>query len=462
MIFSSYEFLFVFLPIALFLLNLCRNRPSLFNFATTLLSLYFYARGEKYYVLILIISSLIDYYVGAKIEHSPTHQNKKKYLKLSIISNLLILIVFKYTDFIIDQINSLASITGISLKIPLTHIPLPLGISFFTFQSMSYSIDVYRGEVKASRSFRDFLMYVSMFPQLVAGPIVRYIDVEAQIQNKKFNIISGIERFIIGLAKKVLIADLASFYADLFFGAPAQNLTLIAAWLGIIAYTVQIYFDFSGYSDMAIGLGRIIGFDFPENFNHPYSAKSIQDFWRRWHISLSTWFRDYLYIPLGGNKLGKTRTYINQILVFFLCGLWHGASWNFVVWGLFHGFWLTIEKAFTHKLFFLKHAVFAHYYTLIMVMIGWVFFRASDLTQSLVYLNSMFNLNHFTLSQLSIVPFEFVIMLVLAIPFATSKPYKIYKVLPVKIKYSSLGLIFLLSVSMLSVQSFSPFIYFRF
>jgi alginate O-acetyltransferase complex protein AlgI len=462
MIFSSYEFLFAFLPFALLLLNSTKNRPNLFNLVTTVLSLYFYARGEKYYVLILIISSLIDYYVGAKIEQATNQDERKKYLKLSIISNLLILIVFKYTDFIITQINSVSGLTDLNFSLPLSHIPLPLGISFFTFQSMSYSIDIYRGEVKASRSFRDFLMYVSMFPQLVAGPIVRYIDVEAQIQNKKFNVTSGIERFVIGLAKKVIIADLASFYADLFFGAPAQNLTFVAAWMGIIAYSVQIYFDFSGYSDMAIGLGRILGFDFPENFNHPYSARSIQDFWRRWHISLSTWFRDYLYIPLGGNKRGKFRTYLNQIIVFFLCGLWHGASWNFVIWGLFHGFWLTVEKAFTNKLFFLKHAIFAHYYTLIMVIIGWVFFRANDLSQSLFFLNTMFDISQFNFTQLSTISPEFIVMLLLAIPFATSRPYKVYKILPSPIKNIALCLLFILSISLLSVQSFSPFIYFRF
>ncbi len=238
---------------------------------------------------------------------------------------------------------------------------------------MSYSIDVYRGEIKASRSFRDFLMYVSLFPQLVAGPIVRYSQVQYQIENKKYQISSGLERFILGLAKKILIADSASFYADLMFDADPSQLTLVAAWVGIIAYTIQIYFDFSGYSDMAIGLGRIIGFQFPENFQHPYTATSIQDFWRKWHISLSTWFRDYLYIPLGGNRLGKARTYLNQMIVFALCGLWHGASWNFLVWGLFHGGMLTFEKKFSIRKTFLGKVLLARIYTMILVMIGWVF-----------------------------------------------------------------------------------------
>ena len=276
---------------------------------------------------------------------------------------------------------------------PALNIILPVGISFYTFQSMSYTIDVYRGEVKATRNFLDFACYVTMFPQLVAGPIVRYRDVALQLIDRVVTVpgfASGVRRFVIGLAKKILIANIVARAADDIFAILPADLTPALAWLGIICYTLQIYFDFSGYSDMAIGLGRMFGFDFLENFNYPYISQSIQEFWRRWHISLSTWFRDYLYIPLGGSRKGNARTYFNLVTVFFLCGLWHGAAWNFVVWGLFHGLFLVLERMGLAS--FLKRIPMPlrHLYALSVAVVGWVFFRAESLSQAVSFLGSMF------------------------------------------------------------------------
>ncbi|MBY0518501.1 MAG: MBOAT family protein [Bacteriovoracaceae bacterium] len=368
-------------------------------------------------------------------------------INICIILNLGILIYFKYAGFVLSFLD---------VRDPKIH--LPLGISFFVFQAMSYTIDVYRKDIKPSKSFHEFLMYISFFPQLVAGPIVRYIDINNEIRKKNYDVIGGIEKFILGLSKKVLIADQVAFYADFSFGISTTSLNSSLAWLGILSYSLQIYFDFSGYSDMAIGLGRIFGFKFLENFNYPYIATSIQDFWRRWHISLSTWFRDYLYIPLGGNRISTHRTYINQFAVFFLCGLWHGAAWNFVIWGVFHGMLLTFEKFFGLNHFFEKNRFFGHSYSLLMIMIGWVFFRSDNLKKSFEYIYRLFSFS-FKPVEVSVL---FLFLLVVSILVSSGLPYNLFSRLPNKIKSLTLVVLFFFCSAVLTIQGQSPFIYFRF
>jgi len=405
---------------------------------------------------------------------------KKLGLIISIVSNLSFLGYFKYYNFFLENFISFSQYTGIDFLISeqTASIALPLGISFYTFQSMSYTIDVYRGKITATRNFIKFAAYVTMFPQLVAGPIVRYSDIEKQMNNHKVNIddfVIGIKRFIIGLAKKVIVANTMASVADHVFALPANELSTGIAWIGIIAYSLQIYFDFSGYSCMAIGLGRMIGFTFPENFNYPYISSSIRDFWQRWHISLSTWFRDYLYFPLGGSKKGSLLTYRNLLIVFIVCGFWHGASWNFVIWGLFHGFFLIIERLPIVKRINFLPKVFNHIYVMLVVSVGWVFFRAETLSDSVNYLGALFGSTHVILQWNSIIELlQINVLLVLTIGIIFSAP-----VLPLLInKVDSMPnnivslasliylviLIGLFAFSSMSLASgtYNPFIYFRF
>ncbi len=357
MVFSSVIFLMVFLPIVLItasliylsLYSLKSNKFVILNLFLLLSSLLFYFWGEPKHLYIMLAVTFITYISGILI-------NKLKYKKIvliiSIIFNLSILGYFKYYNFFMDLIglDLVNFFLSENEKIKsIVEVALPLGISFYVFQGISYLIDVYKGEVKAAYNFINFASYITLFPQLVAGPIVRYSHIGHELTYREITVdrfSNGASRFIMGLAKKLLIADTLGRVADAAFAVPNGELSAFSAWLGIISYSLQIYFDFSGYSDMAIGIGHMLGFKFPENFNYPYISKSVKEFWRRWHISLSTWFRDYVYIPLGGNRKGKFRSYINQIIVFFLCGLWHGASIMFVLWGLYHGFFLTIEKMF--------------------------------------------------------------------------------------------------------------------
>ena len=338
MVFSSVLFLFGFLPIVLFVYFL--SHPRYRNLVLLLASLFFYAWGEPKNVLLMLASIAVNYSLGLLIESKS--KGRKLFLILSLVFNLGMLFYFKYLNFAADI---WAGITGHSLGIK--DIALPIGISFFTFQIMSYVIDVYRENVPAQKSIIDLALYISLFPQLIAGPIVRYVDVEAQIKHRECSwakAYDGATRFMIGFAKKVLIADQLAVLVDLVFDRAGVGYHSIAGhWIGAVAYALQIYYDFSGYSDMAIGLGKLFGFDFLENFNYPYISRSIQEFWRRWHISLSTWFRDYLYIPLGGSRKGTVRTYINLIIVFLATGIWHGASFNFVVWGLYYAVFLVLE-----------------------------------------------------------------------------------------------------------------------
>lgn len=390
MVFSSNIFLYLFLPVVLLGYYIL---PKAFrNTVLTIASLYFYAWGEPKFVLIMLFSILLNYFFGLWISHG---QKPKLALGLAVILNIGLLAGFKYLNFLVDNLNALIiSLGGFpDNAVTIDPIPLPLGISFFTFHALSYIIDVYRKECAAQTSFMGLALYISLFPQLVAGPILRYHDIAPQIEKRTIGLddwYHGVKRFIIGLSKKVLLANPLGQIADQIFAIPASELSMAVAWIGIAAYTLQIYYDFSGYSDMAIGLGRFFGFKFKENFDFPYIAASIKEFWRRWHISLSSWFRDYLYIPLGGNRTGNLRTYRNLIIVFFLTGLWHGASWNFVIWGLFHGAFLMIERRLENVKYSV-HAVFKHVYVMLTVMIAWVFFRADTFQQAVSFIGSMFN-----------------------------------------------------------------------
>jgi len=407
MVFSSISFLFFFLPTFLLIFHLLKHPKLQFVFLL-FSSLFFYFWGENFLVWILITSTGIDYLSSLLIANGYSKKgikklevgkdrsrNQKLGLIISIVSNLGFLGYFKYYNFFIENFIAFSKHTGLDLLISeqTATIILPLGISFYTFQSMSYTIDVYRGKITATRNFIKFAAYVSMFPQLVAGPIVRYSDIEEQMNHHSTTVddfVIGIKRFIIGLAKKVIVANTMASIADTVFALPNTELSTGLAWLGIIAYSLQIYFDFSGYSCMAIGLGRMMGFTFPENFNYPYISRSIREFWQRWHISLSTWFRDYLYIPLGGSKNGNIITYRNLLIVFLICGLWHGASWNFVIWGLFHGFFLIIERIPLLKHLSRTPKFIHHLYVLLVVSLGWVFFRADTLTEAIHYLSVLF------------------------------------------------------------------------
>lgn len=377
MLFTEPTFLFLFLPVLLWLYRGCPK--SLRNALLAFASLVFYAWGEKEYTVVILLSIILNYGFGLCVSPSRSAKFRKIALILGITINLGMLAFFKYANFILDNLNGLLEPLGMT-PIELDPVYLPVGISFFTFQSMSYVIDVYRCEVKPQKNLLTLGLYVSLFPQLIAGPIVRYADVCAEIADRSAsikNFASGSRRFIIGLGKKMIIANTVAWPADRIFALPGDELSTSLAWLGAICYTLQIYFDFSGYSDMAIGLGKMFGFNFLENFQYPYIARSITDFWRRWHISLSSWFRDYLYIPLGGNRVSRLRTYLNLMTVFLLCGLWHGANWGFVVWGLYHGLFLVIERSGFRKVLEKTTPILQHAYTISTVMFGWVFFRVA-------------------------------------------------------------------------------------
>lgn len=392
MVFSSLTFLYIFLPTILILNFFVHKKYK--NALLLVASILFYAWGGVSYTSLLIISITINFIAGKLIAKNLENPKGRIYLTLGIIINLGLLGLFKYGNFIVQNINILFESTGISFSITDPGILLPIGISFYTFQALSYLIDVFKRRTPVQNKFVDLALYISLFPQLIAGPIVRYNDIAEQLavrQNNRANFVSGIERFVIGLAKKVLIANQMALLADTAFTIAPDSLSTFIAWLGIIAYSLQIYFDFSGYSDMAIGLGRMFGFKFLENFNFPYIAKSIREFWRRWHISLSNWFRDYLYIPLGGNRKGNHRTYVNLLIVFFVTGIWHGASWNFVAWGMIHGLFMILEKLGLDRLLEKLWKPAQHIYTVFIVMMAWVLFRADDFNHAWGYFRALFS-----------------------------------------------------------------------
>ncbi|MBL7793738.1 MAG: MBOAT family protein [Saprospiraceae bacterium] len=471
MVFSSTTFLFAFLPVVLLGHALLRGIPGRNAFLLAF-SLLFYAWGEGWGLILMLCSIALNYASGLLIERQPAHA--RRWLIMALVVNLGLLVGFKYANFLVDNLNMVLLWSDLP-TLYLAPVHLPVGISFFTFQALSYVVDVYRGETPAQRNPLRIALYISLFPQLIAGPIVRYVDVRDQMAGRRVSaedFALGIERFIVGLAKKILLADTLAYTADKLFEAPADALGPSAAWLGVVCYAFQIYFDFSGYSDMAIGMGRMLGFHFLENFRFPYFATSVQDFWRRWHISLSTWFRDYLYIPLGGNRHGETRTFANLLIVFFLCGLWHGASWNFVIWGLFHGTFLILERSSWGRLLQKLPLLVRHAYLILTVLIGWVFFRADNLTQAIDYLKAMMGanaaptyyaglfLNTETILTLAAAAF-------LSLPYYARLAARIEapafgKQWPRLIHRSALIGLFALSLITLINSTYNPFIYFRF
>lgn len=391
MTFSSITFLGLFLPVVL--LGSCILRDKVRNYWLFLASVIFYSWGGLAYTIVLLLSTIVNYGCGFLVDSSWVAQKKlrKIFLIVAILFNLGVLAFFKYFNFVVENIVNAWSFLHIEMAFDVPVVPLPIGISFFTFQILSYIIDVYRGEARAQKNPAYLGMYIFLFPQLIAGPIVRYTQIEEEILHPKVSAIwfrEGFIRFTVGLGKKVLIANAMGALADKAFNNPAQ-LDFPMAWVGMFAYTLQIYYDFSAYSDMAIGIGRCLGFTFPENFNYPYISGSVKEFWRRWHVSLSTWFRDYLYIPLGGNRQGTAKTYRNLLIVFFLTGLWHGAAWTFVVWGLYHGCFLLLERGPFGKVLKKSGAVFQHIYTMLVVMIGWVFFRSDSIATACSYIGKL-------------------------------------------------------------------------
>jgi alginate O-acetyltransferase complex protein AlgI len=389
MLFSEPAFLFLFLP--LLLLVYCCTPQRGRNLVLTVASLAFYALGEWKFIPLMVGSIAINYWIALGLDRVRGTRWARPLLVLGVASDLALLFVFKYANWAADSLNQLLALAQLA-PFHLSPILLPLGISFFTFHKISYKVDVYRDEAAVRRNPLDLALYILFFPQLIAGPIVRYHEIADQLVKRTVTrpgFAEGVRRFVIGFGKKMIIANTAAACADPIFVIPASQLTPDVAWLGILCYTIQIYFDFSGYSDMAVGLAHMFGFRFPENFAHPYIAQSVTEFWRRWHMSLSRWFRDYLYIPLGGNRFGPARTYFNLVTVFFLCGLWHGAASTFVVWGIYHGAFLVVERLGLGRWLEARPRLLRHVYTLLVVMIGWVFFRAETLDRAVAFLATM-------------------------------------------------------------------------
>lgn len=466
MVFSSTIFLCVYLPLVLLGYYICPKKGR--NLFLLIVSLVFYAWGEPKYVFLMIFSILVNYIFGRLMDK---HRENKKRLKLMLVLSVVIdiglLSVFKYTDFIITNVNAIFGSSFDLLKIA-----LPIGISFYTFQAMSYTIDVYRNDVRVQKNLIDFGMYITMFPQLIAGPIVRYADVQDQLADRSVttaDFSEGIMRFVVGLGKKVLLANqMGAVWSDIY--ALGGDVSALMAWTGAIAYTFQIYFDFSGYSDMAIGLGRMFGFKFPENFRYPYQSVSITDFWRRWHITLSTWFKEYLYIPLGGNRRGLARQALNLLIVWSLTGFWHGAGWNFVMWGLYYFVILFIEKLFLLKALDKLPKFFRHVYALLLIIIGWVIFASDDVSVLLPYLGSMFGANGAIGGMDVYTLLTKAVLLIICCIASTELPKKLFLsaagAMNEKAAFTlkSVLMIALLALSMILLigDSYNPFLYFRF
>lgn len=467
MVFSSITFLYFFLPAVLIVYMI--SSKKLKNFILLVAGLLFYAWGEPKYIWIMIVSSFVDFFAGIYMSRTDKKEKRRLALIISMVADLGFLFVFKYSGFVVRIIN-----TCFKTDIYEPDLPLPIGISFYTFQSMSYTIDVYLRKVKVQRNFINYLTYVSLFPQLVAGPIVRYDEVADEIENRTLNadnVGEGVGIFIKGLSKKVLIADNIGMLWTQIKAMDYSEISVLTAWLGILAFTFQIYFDFSGYSDMARGLGKIFGFNFPINFDHPYQSKSISEFWRRWHITLGGWFRTYLYIPLGGNRKGKLKTYRNLAIVWLLTGLWHGASINFIFWGAFYGILIIIERLGFGKVLEKLPSIVSTAYTFLMVVIGWVFFDVNTMPQALLYLKAMFAgkalFDGFALYQLR----SYIIIFVLCIFASTDIWGKFINKISEKgivsiLYYYSVPVaqmfLMLLSTCYLVDGTYSPFLYFNF
>lgn len=469
MLFSSMTFLWVFFPIVVLGSLLLRNKTKYQNIFLLVVSLLFYAWGEPVYVLLMLLSITVNWLFGVWIDKLPHY--KKYLLVVCIVINLLLLGYFKYYNFLANSINNVLRSEVLSAR----NIALPIGISFFTFQALSYVIDLYRGNCKVQKNVLNLALYVSFFPQLIAGPIVRYKDIDEQIQCRQMTMerfTTGLRRFVYGLGKKVIISNCCAEIADQLFALNLESLTVAGAWIAAILYTLQIYYDFSGYSDMAIGLGRIFGFDFLENFNYPYVSRSIHEFWQRWHISLGGWFKEYIYIPLGGNRKGKLRTYFNLCVVFFLTGMWHGASWNFVLWGMYHGFFQIVERLGLEKVL-KKYKIFSHLYCLVTVLVGWVLFRVESLSEGLRVIARMilpWRFNFFEFGELTTLFSTRKLLIICFGVLGAGVIQFVGKKIPTleaRWKYSCVeclfcAMILLYSIMLLVSGTYNPFIYFRF
>ena len=471
MVFSTSLFLLYFLPAFLVLYHITPHKYR--NITALVASMLFYIWGAPDFIFILLGSILLDFYFSSKFERSAS---RKLFFVLSLILNVGLLAYFKYANFFVQNANDLLHNLGFN-RLGCTIVVLPIGISFFTFQKITYSVDVYQGRSKPLKSIVDYALYIMLFPQLIAGPIVRYNEISEQLTNRKHNEtynnkLIGFYRFVIGLSKKVLIANSIGAYADSVFSLAPGDLSFISGWLGLLAYAVQIYFDFSGYSDMAIGLGKMIGFKFSENFNNPYISKNITEFWKRWHISLSTCMRDYLYIPLGGSRAGNLKLYFNLWIVFLISGFWHGASWNFAAWGIFHGLFLSLDKLFLKNLLSRlgKGSVIV---TFFIVLLSWVLFRTETLDYALSFYKMLFNFNDYSISVELSSKTVFFLITGLIFSFLTlskkgrkfekfiffSSDYKRFQ----HIMFTAAALIlFVICVGYINSQEFNPFIYFRF
>lgn len=463
MVFSSLEFLFLFFAATMLIYFIV---PLKFrNLVLLITSLIFYGWGEPLYVFLMIGTILIDYFCGFFVGKYRESDKKraKAFMVAAIVTNLALLAFFKYFNFVITNLNLIPFV-----NIKAVNVELPIGISFYTFQALSYVIDVYRCDAEVQKSPVSFGAYVTLFPQLIAGPIVRYQDVDKELRSREHSLFlmsSGIKTFICGAAKKVLLANAAGAVWESF----RESGTVFGSWLGLIFFSFQIYFDFSGYSDMAIGLGKMLGFHFRENFYYPYVSKSITDFWRRWHISLGTWFREYVYIPLGGNRKGAARTFLNIFVVWFLTGLWHGASWNFILWGLYYGAILVIEKTFLLKLLKKLPSFVSHIYSLILILFGWWLFVFDDMSEGIRFLGTMFGRNApFTNGAVSFDALSNLLLLALLILASTPLPKKLYYRLCEKSKaarwilaFLALAILFICTAYLVN-SSYNPFLYFRF
>ena len=472
MVFSSILFLYVFLPVFLLLYHIVGTKLK--NYVILAASLLFYAWGAPKFIFLVVASLVANYYVVLQIDRK---KNRKLFLIISVIINVGLLAYFKYANFFVENINFIIQNLGMQ-PTSWIKVALPIGISFFTFQSLTYTVDVYRNVHKPLNKLTDYLLYILMFPQLIAGPIVRFNTVADDITDRKVNEtidnkLLGVYRFIIGLSKKILIANVLGEQVDYIYSLPTEQIDSGFAWIAIVAYSFQIYFDFSGYSDMAIGLGKIIGFKFPENFDNPYTSQSITEFWRRWHITLGQFMKYYLYIPLGGNRVStQQRLYFNLGLVFLLSGLWHGASWNFVIWGAWHGLFLIIDRVFLIKLTSNIGKLPRVFITYIVVLIGWVFFRVEDFNQAIFYIKKMFSFQFENSPKLFNLEFYFTLILGLIFSFITLNvggkwlEKKIfYSELKLKghILYITLSILFLIiCTAYITATGFNPFIYFRF
>ena len=473
MVFSSNIFLLYFLPIFLVIYYIADKKYK--NFVALAASVFFYAWGAPEFIFVVLASITADFYLVQQMYKSEG-KRQKLLLTASIILNIGLLAYFKYANFFVDNLNTFLNLTDAG-QINLAQIALPIGISFFTFQKFTYTIDVYRGKHKPLDKIWDLFLYILLFPQLIAGPIVRYSEIADQLIDRSKNEtvdnrITGMYRFIIGLAKKVLIANVMGAHADMIFKLDPMSISTATAWTGILAYTFQIYFDFSGYSDMAIGLGKMIGFKFPENFNNPYISRSISEFWRRWHITLGRWMKDYLYIPLGGNRVNsKFRLYFNLWFVFLISGLWHGASWTFIVWGAFHGIFLILDRLFLLKILNKSGKIISITLTFLVTVVGWVIFRSESMGFAFDFIEKLFN---FTSGQIITPDIEFWTIFIIAVVFSfftAIKPglkieQKVFYANYTWTRYIIMGvlcmILLILSIASITSSGFNPFIYFRF